>query len=230
MTENDISVFVDESGSFDSDAGSSRYYLVCLVLHDQSDDISEEVARLGDSIEAIGLERGHCIHAGPLIRREREYALMQREVRRRILGRMMSFVRKVKFRYKCFALDKKFVSGGTAIHDCLLQKIVRFLVDNADMFNAYDRLKIYYDDGQPQIKELLKEAFALFAAKAVFVNDVQPEKYRLFQVADVLCSLELIRLKLQSGDRLSKSEFAFFNGIGNLNRNYLKPIVSKSWG
>ena len=108
-----------------------------------------------------------------------------------------------------------------------LQKLVRFLIENADDFNAYDRLKVYYDDGQPQIKQLLREAFAIFASKTVFVQDVQPDKYRLFQVADVLCTLELLRAKLSSGERLSRSEFDFFNGLQNLRKNYLKPILGK---
>ena len=229
MTEKDISVFVDESGSFDPDESSSRYYLICLVFHDQAVDISEDVTGLEDSLVALGLGREHCIHAGPLVRREREYSNMLREDRRRILGRMMSFVRKVDFKYKCFALDKKFVSNETAIHDSLLQLLVRFLIDNANTLNEYDQLKIYYDDGQPQIKRLLGEAFALFASKTVFVQDVQPEKYRLFQVADVLCTLELLKLKLQTGERLSRSEFEFFNGLQNLRKNYLKPLVSKEY-
>ena len=74
MKETDISVFVDESGSFDSDDESSRFYLICLVVHDQREAIEGEVAALEDSLALLGLERGHCIHAGPLIRREGEYA------------------------------------------------------------------------------------------------------------------------------------------------------------
>ena len=229
MAEKNISVFVDEYGSFDQSADSSRYYLLCFVLHDQSEDITEAVAGLEEALDALGVGRNHCIHAGPLIRREREYANMLREARRRILGRMMSFIRKVDFRYKCFALDKKFVSGEAAIHDSLLQRIVRFLIDKSGTLNGYDRLKVYYDDGQPQIKHLLKEAFALFAAKTVFAENVLPENYRMFQVADVLCTLELTRMKLLSGERLSRSEFDFFNGIQNLRKNYIKPLARKEY-
>jgi hypothetical protein len=36
MSDKDISVFVDESGRFAPDSNSSRYYLICLVLHDQA--------------------------------------------------------------------------------------------------------------------------------------------------------------------------------------------------
>ena len=150
-----------------------------------------------------------------------------REDRRRILGRMMSFIRKADFSYACFALDKKFLSGDTALHDILLQQLVRFLVENANDFNSYAHLKIYYDDGQPEVKSLLREAFAMYASRTEFVGEVHPENYRLFQAADTLCTLELMRLKLKSGERLSRSEFEFFNGIQNLNRNYFKPIDQK---
>jgi hypothetical protein len=227
MKETDISVFVDESGSFDSDDGSSRFYLICLVVHDQREDIEGEVAALEDSLASLGLGRGHCIHAGPLIRREGEYAGMSRDERRRIMSRMMAFVRSAPFTYVSFAIDKKFVSDDSAIHDFLLQRIVRFLIDNAESINGYDKLKVYYDNGQRQIKDLLREAFSIFSAKTVFVGDVHPRDYRLFQVADVLCTLELIRCKLRAGGRLSRSEYEFFNGFQNLNRNYLKAISRK---
>ena len=67
----------------------------------------------------------------------------------------------------------------------------------------------------------------MYASRTEFVGEVHPEYYRLFQAADTLCTLELMRLILKSGERLSRSEFEFFNGIQNLNRNYFKPIDQK---
>lgn len=107
--------------------------------------------------------------------------------------------------------------------------MIRFLIDNADQFGAYDTLKIYYDNGQGQIKTLLEEAFALFSAKTVFVPEVTPSKYRLFQAADLLCTLELTRIKLETEKRISESEKKFFISIQNLKKHYLKPIVHKLW-
>ena len=65
-----LSIFVDESGSFKLPDEESRFYIVGMVLHDQSVDISAEIATLERSDCEIGLE-GHCFHAGPLIRREK---------------------------------------------------------------------------------------------------------------------------------------------------------------
>ena len=97
------------------------------------------------------------------------------------------------------------------------------------VFIGDDRLKIYYDNGQPQVKELLKEAFALFASRTEFVESVSPLRYRLFQVADMFCTLELMQMKLETEHHLSDSEMAFFNGLQNLRKNYLKPMAKKRW-
>ena len=59
------------------------------------------------------------------------------------------------------------------------------------------------------------------------MSDVHPESYRLFQVADILCMLELIRHRLLAGGRLTRSEYEFFNGFQNLNKNYFKVIARK---
>ena len=68
----EISVFVDESGSYNPDETSSLYYMVCLVFHDQDSDISGEISKLEEAIAATGRDSSHCIHTALLIRRENE--------------------------------------------------------------------------------------------------------------------------------------------------------------
>ena len=84
----EISVFVDESGSFDPDRSSSRYYLVCMVFHNQECDISRQIGILEQNLELMGLPRNHCVHAGPL----KEYAHLSSQERRGIFDRMMVFL------------------------------------------------------------------------------------------------------------------------------------------
>ncbi|MBO7683453.1 MAG: DUF3800 domain-containing protein [Kiritimatiellae bacterium] len=224
MRTHEISVFVDESGSYEPDRQSSRYYLVCMVFHDQDIDISAELDKLEDSLEAMGLDRCHCVHAGPLIRRESEYAGMSREERRGIFRRLFLFMLKTDISYKCFVIDKNFIGMTQDVHDSLLQQIVGFLLSKSDKFAAFDKLKVYHDNGQSNLTTLLKEAFTLFASRTEFVPNVEPARYRLFQVADIACTLELARSKLLSQDGLSMSELAFFGGAKNFKKNYLKPL------
>ena len=58
---------------------------------------------------------------------------------------------------------------------------------------------------------------------------VSPSRYRLFQLADILCTLELANLKLTTGNRLTESEIAFFGSIQNLRKSYIKPLARKQW-
>ena len=45
-----LSIFVDESGNvgFNSE-GASNFYIVCMVFHDQKDDISEQLKKIFNS-------------------------------------------------------------------------------------------------------------------------------------------------------------------------------------
>lgn len=222
----EISVFVDESGSFEADEESSRFYLICLVFHDQSSSISALVENLETFLEQSGLGRSHCVHVGPLIRREDEYIQFRREERQTIFRRMMAFVRKSDISYRCFLIDKHFNDGDSAVHDKLLQEMIRFLVGYSDVLNSYDKLKVYYDNGQSQVKNLLQEAFAMFSAKTEFINSVKPENYRLFQAADLLCSIELAAAKIEQNG-LSISESRFFGSSRDFKRDILKQVRLK---
>ena len=73
------------------------------------------------------------------------------------------------------------------------------------------------------------EAFAIYSSKVEFATDVHPAKYRLFQAADVMCRLELVKTKLLVNGFVSKSEDRFFGGIKNLKKNYLKPLSRKEY-
>ena len=86
----EISVFVDESGSYDPDETSSLYYMVCLVFHDQDSDISGEILKLDEAIVATGRDAGHCIHTAPLIR---QLNVSRRDAERPRAQRMLGILR-----------------------------------------------------------------------------------------------------------------------------------------
>lgn len=59
-----------------------------------------------------------------------------------------------------------------------------------------------------------------------FVQGVRPERYKLFQLADLICTIYLVERKLQDGEPMSNSEYAFFGGRRPFKHNvlrYLKP-------
>jgi len=226
----EISVFVDESGSYDSDVASSLYYMVCLVFHDQDVDIASGIRKLEEELVNVGKPSDHCIHTSPLIRREAEYENDLREERRSLFYKMLTFVRRADVRYKCFQVAKEFIDSDCSIHQKLKRDMTEFLVANAGMFAGYDRIKVYYDNGQDQVKKILEESFAACTGKAEFVSEVTPAKYRLFQAADMICTLELIRLRIEDGHGLNKAEKAFFGNARLFKRNVIGQIESKELG
>ena len=57
---------------------------------------------------------------------------------------------------------------------------------------------------------------------------VSPKQYKLLQVADFICSMELLKQKCDN-NLLTKSEFCFFYKLQELSKNYLKTINKKSF-
>lgn len=227
MTEKTLSVFVDESGNFGYPDRVSRYYVVGFVLHDQDVPIQSAIDDLDLRLRDLHLPY-HVFHAGPLIRREKGYEFMDWSLRRHIFSAMMAFARKVNFRYFCLTLDKSYVSSQAQIFDELERQLNDFLAEHAKAFTAADVLKVYYDCGQANVTRLLHQTISRHAnGHVVFAQGVEPRRYKLFQLADLICTLRLLELKLENGLAMTESETRFFGGPRDFKRNILKKIKAK---
>ena len=67
----ELSVFIDESGDWGEYASHSPYYIVTMVLHDQSVDIVNDLKHLDENLKYMNCNN-QCIHAGPIIRGEHQ--------------------------------------------------------------------------------------------------------------------------------------------------------------
>jgi hypothetical protein len=227
--QNILSVFVDESGNFGDPDDPARYCIVTLVFHDQTADISQYVKELNRSNYDLGLDSDSFrFHMGPLIRQEDEYAAMSRPMRGKILDRMMTFVRKVDFKYHCIGVDTKFINTTQQVFDRLMGQLADFIKEHRELFECIDKVKIYYDAGQKQVSRLLEEVFTEnLPSPLEFAQGVRQDSYKLLQVADLICTVRLIEVRLQDGGELTKSENRFFGGQRNFQRNILKRIKRK---
>ena len=141
-----LSIFVDESGRFQYPDTASRFYILGMVFHDQSLDISSLVSELEHAESELGLE-GHCFHAGPLIRKEKGYEILSRKFRGRIFSRMMAFASHVDFKYHCLSVDKKFIDSASQIVDHLRASLIAFVDSRREDFSSIEHIKVYYDCG-----------------------------------------------------------------------------------
>lgn len=223
----ELSVFIDESGDFGEYSNHSPYYIITMVFHNQNDTIEPHILKLDDAFCEMGIE-GHCVHVGPLIRREEDYKYMSIKERQRILNKMIAFVRNADVQYKSFYIEKKHIKDRVEATGKLAKSIGLFIRDNYEIFMTYDIVKIYYDNGQVEVNKILSSVFNALLQNVEF-RKVLPSEYKLFQVADLFCTFELIRLKSEHAT-LSKSEMHFFGTNRDLKKNYLKPLARKEFG
>jgi len=220
----ELSIFVDESGDLGEYDFHSPYYIISMVLHDQDYDMHQDLSLLEEKLSNLGW-KNHCVHAGPVIRAEEEYRNYNIIDRQKILKCLMSFVRHLDIKYKTIYIEKKHVSDSIEATGKLSKLLASFIRENLSYFIEYDVVKIYYDNGQIEVTRILSSVFNTLLENVEF-RKVLPADYRLFQVADLICTLKLAELKANSNS-LSKSELYFFNDNRTLKKNYLKPISIK---
>ncbi|MBR4890195.1 MAG: DUF3800 domain-containing protein [Clostridia bacterium] len=219
-----LSVFIDESGDFGPYEAHSPYYIVTMVLHNQNIDINDKINSFEEHLVNSGYNH-HAIHTAPLIRRESIYEVDLMENRIKLFNSLFLFFRKLEIKYISISIEKSECKDDVIMSAKLSRRISNELNRNFDYFNQFDLINIYYDNGQVELTKILSSVFSALFTNVDF-RKVQPVDYKLFQVADLVCTLELLSKKLNNGT-LSKSEMDFFGGKRDLNKNYIKKLISK---
>ena len=225
MNEKVLSCFIDESGDFGPYEPHSPYYIVSMVLHDQSIDISEYIQDEEQYIANLGYPH-HALHTGPLIRREADYIHLTIGERKRLFNVLFHFARRLPFNYLC-AKIKKIECGDDIIQ--LTSRLSKSLANDIrlhnEFLNSFDKINIYYDNGQVELTKIITTLFtSLFAD--VEIRRVKPVDYKLFQVADLICTMELLSEKVSNGS-FTSSETEFFYSAREFKKKYLKWILNK---
>ncbi len=221
----ELSIFVDESGDFGPYEKHAPFYIFTLVFHNQSKSIEAQIKMLETGLTNLNLSKDHCFHVGPIIRREEDYQYLDVYRRRKLLNQIMSFTRNTDISFAVFSIEKKDVSDSLGLTVALSRKLSAFIREHYGFFTKFDHIILYYDNGQIELGKLLATVFSVLLPQTE-MRKVLPVNYRLFQVADLICSFELIKLKEQK-HILSKSEEIFFGSMRDLKKNYLKPLSKK---
>lgn len=122
----ELSIFIDESGDFGAYDYRSPYYIVSMVFHDQSIDITEDIDKLEKQLSMIGYPN-HCIHVGPIVRMEGKYKEIDYLERRRILNKMVAFTKQLDISYKNFYVEKKHIVDDVETSSKLSKQISTFI-------------------------------------------------------------------------------------------------------
>lgn len=219
----DLSIFIDESGDFGKYSQHSPFYIVSMVFHEQKDSITEQVNKLESELEMMGFKY-HTIHTAPLIRRESVYKNLDISLRKRIFNKLFMFTKNVRIKCTTLVVDKMQHSKSHEIAQQLSRQLASFIKDNAEYFNSFDNIIVYYDNGQYQLSYILNVIFSTLLSQSFEFRPVMPNQYKLFQTADLICTFALTQNKILSGKELSNSERIFFGSKSKLKKTYLKYI------
>lgn len=171
-----------------------------LVFYNQADFFALAQDALEADLRAKSLPNVP-FHASPLMYGKDAYRDMDVETRKKILASFEAFCRRAPFTCKAFAYKRSEVPNPEDFIVRFKRDLVVFLTENLGYFQAFSKVKIYYDNGQQMVTEALHGALAFILSKeAVLYKAADSSEYLLSQVADCVCILELTDLKFQSGE------------------------------
>ena len=220
----ELSVFIDESGDFGETKDIHDYYLVTFVFHDQGVDITSEISKLDESIR-LSKSPIEYIHTGPIIRKEGIFDEYSLDERRKLIYKIFNFAMKCPVQYYTVAIKRKDALDKVELSGKLGKAINQMLSEHQDFFGTFDKVIVYYDNGQRELGAILNAIFQIHLSNVEF-RKADPREYRLLQVADFFCSLELLKLK-RDENRLSRSETLFFYKPNELKKTFIKSITKK---
>ena len=117
------------------------------------------------------------------------------------------------------------MSDSLGLTVALSKQLSAFIRGEYALFAQFDKIIVYYDYGQSEITTILTSVFNSMFVDVDF-RHVQPYEYKLFQVADMICTLELSKLNFDN-NKISKSEENFYESHRKFKDYYYKTIKKK---
>ena len=204
-----LNIFIDESGDFGFVDGSSDLYAVSFTLHESSNSIQTELKYLNEKLTTLNYEG--MIHLAYLIAKRGDYSHFDFERRKSIFWEIFYFSSRVKAKIKTIIVDKKYINKKMQLNMALAREIGQFINDNRDYLESFDKIVIYYDNGQETLATILDTLFAT-NPKVERRIEFDHTKKRLFQVSDMLTVIDKLDYKRKNNIPFTKAEKFFFKG------------------
>ena len=124
------------------------------------------------------------LHLAYLIAKRDDYASFNLEQRQKIFWTIFNFARKVPVKLKTIILDKRYMNSKSQLNKTISIEINNFINDNKKYLDSFDKIVIYYDNGQETLATILDIVFAT-NEKVERRVEFDHTKKRLFQVSDM---------------------------------------------
>ncbi len=203
-----LNIFVDETGEFGFGKESSLLYGVSFTFHEQDDDIMPELNKLNARLNKIGYT--DMIHMADLIMRREDYKNFDIAMRKSIFNSIYQFSRRIPVKYKTIIIDKRYTNDARILRQRISIEINKMIKEHEKYFNRFDKIVMYYDNGQETLGTILDSIFLRFEEFEHRVNFDHKEK-RLFQVSDMLTFIDKYDYKYKNKMSFTRGEKYFFS-------------------
>ncbi len=203
-----LNIFVDETGEFGFGNGASALYGVSFTFHEQNDDIMQELNKLNTRLDKIGYT--NMIHMADLIMRREDYKNFDISMQKSIFNSIYQFSRRIPVKYKTIIIDKRYTNDARTLRQRLSAEINKMIKEHEMYFNRFDKIVMYYDNGQETLGTILDSIFLRFEGFEHRVNFDHKEK-RLFQVSDMLTYIDKYDYKYKNKMKITQAEKYFFS-------------------
>ena len=203
-----LNIFIDESGDFGFAEGASELYGVSFTIHESDDSIIDDLEYLNNRLK--NAKYNGMIHLADLVAKRGEYANFTLDQRRSIFWSIFYFSKRVKVKIHTIIVDKKFKNNKTQLNRELALEINNFFNMICDYMNEFDKVVVYYDNGQEALGAILDTLLMTKNNVEHRISFDHKEK-RLFQVSDMLTFIDKIIYKHNHNMKLTKAEEYFFS-------------------
>ena len=198
-----LNIFVDETGEFGFGKGASELYGVSFTFHEHNDDIMPELNKLNNRFDKIGYT--NMIHMADLIMKRGDYKNFNIATRKSIFNAIYQFSRRIPVKYKTIIIDKRYTDNGMILKQQLSYEINKMIKEHKKYFKKFDKIVMYYDNGQEILGVILESIFLRFDNFEHRVDFDHKEK-RLFQVSDMLTFIDKYDFKYKNKLSYTKGE------------------------
>ena len=205
---NRLNIFVDETGEFGFGKNASLLYGVSFTFHEQDNDIMKELKKLNERLNRIGYTK--MIHMADLIMKRGDYSKFNIKIRKQIFNAIYHFSRKIPVKYHTIIIDKKYTDNSRVLKQKLASEINKLIKEHETYFKRFDKIVMYYDNGQETLGTILDSIFLRFKNFEHKINFDHEEK-RLFQISDMLTYIDKFDYKYKHKIQFTKGEKYFFS-------------------
>lgn len=150
------------------------------------------------------------IHLAYLVAKRGDYSHFDLEKRKSIFWAIFYFSNRVKVKIKTIIIDKKYINKKMQLNIALAREIGKLITENKNYFNSFDKIVIYYDNGQETLATILDTLFAT-NPNVERRTEFDHAKKRLFQVSDMLTVIDKLDYKRKNNIAFTKAEKYFFS-------------------